>query len=382
MSASMSASITVASQRSWASIVKGETTPTDTLQPDKASQAISPLQPANRGERTCLCHGEILVLLGYYGWIMALDEIDHPDAGKNGGRIYVNKHDITEDEVPLTAGDRVIFYLYADQQGLGAEGCHLDEPEPASLIDDPEFGPSLSDSFLPQVWHEWDTDVQDFEDPEQIWNLSAEEFTPSDATECFADKSAVHAAPKNASMNPAAAEFMPQSRSPSKAEFTPGDVGMNPHAVEFVPTALASLTPAAPQVQTAFPARTNVEVLAINLAYLSDSSDEEDTAYGDDDASSEVESAAESEDSWEDREASKATNQWDAQLEAVVLSAPLKGDAPAAAKRATSPEGSTSAGSSGSDSDEANERFTVARPLFPAGFKPPPGLDLPAPPGL
>lgn len=84
----------------------------------------STVKPAERGALRCLCHGKLLVMLGHYGWIMSLREVDHPDSEKNGGRIYVHKKDIKEG-TNLKAGDTVIFYLYVDERGLGAEGCHV-----------------------------------------------------------------------------------------------------------------------------------------------------------------------------------------------------------------------------------------------------------------
>jgi len=106
---------------------------------DKAKRAPQGLQPGPRGSRRCQCRGEVLVMLGHYGWIAALEEIDHPDVGKNGGRIYVSWKDTRG---TLLAGDIVAFFLYADGQGLGAEGCRVVEPAASSLsVEAPEFVP-------------------------------------------------------------------------------------------------------------------------------------------------------------------------------------------------------------------------------------------------
>lgn len=94
-----------------------------------ASARSRPLRPGARGSRCCPCHGEVIAMLGHYGWLSVHDEIDHPDASKNGGRIYVHWRDV-EHGSALVAGELVAFYLYVDHQGLGAEGCRLREPCP------------------------------------------------------------------------------------------------------------------------------------------------------------------------------------------------------------------------------------------------------------
>lgn len=380
--------ITATTTRSWANIVKGDTPSADKQHSVPASQANAPLQPGARGERKCLCQGELLVMLGHYGWIMALDEIDHPDAGQNGGRIYVHKRDVVHGSEPLSPGDRVTFYLYADHQGLGAEACELAEPEPASFSDDPDFGPCLAEAVLakrkpraaPQFsWHADASDVTS-DDPHESgygWNLWAAEFTPSPTPGFSMNAGATEFVPKDVGMNPAAAEFLPQAASMNRdaEDFVPGGAAANPRMIS------------------------NSEVMAINLAYMSDDSDSEDetpedpcalrleetaavqgwNAHGGD-TPSEDGGAADSEDPL-------AANEWDADLDAVVLCAPLRCST-SASKRAPSLEGSTSASSCASDSEEEDRRLVTARPTPaaglrpPPGFRPPPGLELPAPPGL
>lgn len=117
--------------RSWASIVAGPRSPQeDTTSAAAAAKAAtvaapSPRRPGAKGSLQCVCRGKMLVMLGYYGWILPLDEIDHPDANKNGGRIYVRKRDFRRGAAPIE-GDVVEFYLYVDDQGLGAESCRLE----------------------------------------------------------------------------------------------------------------------------------------------------------------------------------------------------------------------------------------------------------------
>jgi len=143
-------------QRSWADIVKGN---------DSSANAPQPLQPAKKGERRCFCQGEILVMLGHYGWILSFNDIDHPDVGKTGGRIYVHKKDVIDAKQPV-AGDVVSFYLYADEQGLGAECCELEQSAlPTMNADAPEFQPACQ--------------LQDASCAKPSWNVNAYEFVPS-----------------------------------------------------------------------------------------------------------------------------------------------------------------------------------------------------------
>lgn len=207
--------------RSWADIVKG-----DSIASGEQLQETRAVQPAARGERRCPCQGEILVMLGHYGWIMALDEIDHPDAAKTGGRIYVHKRDVM-DGVSLRQGDRVSFYLYADDQGLGAEACELDQSAlPTLNAEACEFVPVLKSS------------------PELAWNKGAQEFVPA-AT----------------GFNSEAAEFVPSVVST-----------MNGDVKEFVPVSQCSNL-------------TAQNMFAINLAFFSDDSDDDTSTVSNDDFS-------------------------------------------------------------------------------------------------
>lgn len=86
----------------------------------------APLSPAPYGEKRCWCHGEVLVMFGHYGWLRTSQKIDHPATAKNGGRIYLHRRDVV-DQIALVEGDRVHFYLYVDQHGLGAEEICLEQ---------------------------------------------------------------------------------------------------------------------------------------------------------------------------------------------------------------------------------------------------------------
>jgi len=112
-----SAEPTTFKPKSWADIVKrGETAQ---VQEEKTNLVV----PGERGSRRVMCTGELLVMLGHYGWIMSLMGIDHPDSQKHAGRIYLKGTDIRPG-CNLTPGTVVAFYLYADADGLGAEDCH------------------------------------------------------------------------------------------------------------------------------------------------------------------------------------------------------------------------------------------------------------------
>jgi len=114
---------------SWAAIVKGRDSEASAL--ESAENAVAErtaFLPGTRGSRACECRGQVLVMLAYYGWIAPLQDIDHPDADKHEGHVYVKSTDVAGG-AELVPGQIVTFYLYADDQGLGAEDCR---PEGAS----------------------------------------------------------------------------------------------------------------------------------------------------------------------------------------------------------------------------------------------------------
>lgn len=93
------------------------------------------ISPASHGSKSAKCRGEFLVMLGHYGWIMSMQPINHPDAARHGGRIYVNRKDFRARSEPQP-GDEVEFCVYADESGLGAEDCYVvGEAEPKSVTD-------------------------------------------------------------------------------------------------------------------------------------------------------------------------------------------------------------------------------------------------------
>lgn len=127
-----------ASARSWAKIVQKGFEPDDTE--DLDAPKSPPLVPAARGSLLTLCRGRLLAMCGHYGWITSLDKIDHPDAEsmRHKGRIYLKSTDVREGCGPLKPGVEVVFALYADSDGLGAEDCrpaHVNEEGSSSAED-------------------------------------------------------------------------------------------------------------------------------------------------------------------------------------------------------------------------------------------------------
>jgi cold shock CspA family protein len=66
--------------------------------------------------------GEIVEWKGSFGWAQLAEEVDHPDASKRRGRVYVAAKDCVGKKI-FAPGDIVQFYLYTDGTGLGAEQC-------------------------------------------------------------------------------------------------------------------------------------------------------------------------------------------------------------------------------------------------------------------
>jgi hypothetical protein len=97
-----------------------------------ATHSVIPLVPGLRGSFGCYCRGTVLTMLSHYGWVWPFEPIDHPLMRKHSGRIYVQKCDILGGNMP-SAGDIVSFYLYADNVGLGAEACCLEESASTNL---------------------------------------------------------------------------------------------------------------------------------------------------------------------------------------------------------------------------------------------------------
>jgi len=117
-------------------------------------------------------------VLGHYGWLTTPDRVEHWAAARNNGYIYFHVRDVING-VSLVEGDRVDFYLYVDEQGLGAEMLSLQswdvDPSPpatmnvgaADFVPSPPSMPVTSavcgaalDAFLfhSAYWSDSDTD--------------------------------------------------------------------------------------------------------------------------------------------------------------------------------------------------------------------------------
>jgi len=265
-------------------------------------------------------------MLGHYGWIMTMGEIDHADKDMTAGRVYVHKRDV-EDGVSLAQGDIVSFFLYSDDQGLGAECCRVEHSASQSLCADAdEFVPSCVG--LPSSW-----------------NMSAAEFVPTSG-------------------------IVPNSLSVEAAEFVPSLFSaMNADVPEFTPATPGS---------NAF--LSNASITAINLAFFSDDESDDESSIGSSDDLSGNDGDKES--NGGDKEMSCLESLEPLQPDwALEPSSDLDVPVKQAPWRKLSPvswdDDSTSAGA-GSDSDE--------EPIVHCVLRAPPGLSLPAgwraPPGL
>jgi len=65
--------------------------------------------------------GTMLEAKGNFGWIQPDTPINHPEAKKRGGKIYLSKAD-AEGGLPAV-GTHVSFFVYSDGTGLGAMNC-------------------------------------------------------------------------------------------------------------------------------------------------------------------------------------------------------------------------------------------------------------------
>merc|ERR1712232_1314103 len=65
--------------------------------------------------------GEVVAWKGKFGYIQPAEPIDHPNAAKSEGKIWVSISDCP-DQAELAVGTQVAFHVYTDKTGvLGAE---------------------------------------------------------------------------------------------------------------------------------------------------------------------------------------------------------------------------------------------------------------------
>lgn len=65
-------------------------------------------------------------MLSQYAWLMVYGDVDDPSVEENGSDVYIHQDDVVGNE-RLCRGDVVTFYLYVDEEGLGAEECHVEK---------------------------------------------------------------------------------------------------------------------------------------------------------------------------------------------------------------------------------------------------------------
>lgn len=65
--------------------------------------------------------GAVLEWKDRYGWLSLHQPLDHPQAAKNGGKVYLNMKDWQLPETLPMEGMNIQMHVYADESGLGAE---------------------------------------------------------------------------------------------------------------------------------------------------------------------------------------------------------------------------------------------------------------------
>lgn len=108
------------------------------------------LTPAPFGTKLCPCHGEVLVIHGHYGWLTASHKIAHQAAARNGGQVYFHVSDVVGN-MSLVEGDRVDFFLYVDEQGLGAEELSLQRWDAGPSLAPVRMNPAAME-FVPKAY--------------------------------------------------------------------------------------------------------------------------------------------------------------------------------------------------------------------------------------
>jgi len=76
------------------------------------------------------CQGSLLEWKGKFGWISPDTPIEHPEARKHGGRVFLSGTDLgSVSEKSLIAGLRLSYNAYADGNGIGAGEVCLEEDD-------------------------------------------------------------------------------------------------------------------------------------------------------------------------------------------------------------------------------------------------------------
>lgn len=88
--------------------------------------ARMPTPPPDKSTRervlTTRITGRLMRWRGSYGFINPSEPVDHPEAEKHRGQVFLHQSDI-QNGANIQEGIQVNFFLYADKDGLGAEHC-------------------------------------------------------------------------------------------------------------------------------------------------------------------------------------------------------------------------------------------------------------------
>jgi len=123
--------------------------------------------------------GTIVELKPKFGWIQPDAPINHPEATKRKGKVYLSFSDL-EGAVPAV-GDKVNFFVYSDGTGLGAMNCYPgDKPTVQKPISKPTpLGPGAAPGG-PQAGRQSLGDDHVFTGKIQQWNGSHGWILPLD----------------------------------------------------------------------------------------------------------------------------------------------------------------------------------------------------------
>merc|ERR1712217_289938 len=69
--------------------------------------------------------GTVVAWKGKYGFIKPSEEIPHPKANLHNGCLYVSNSDLEQGMTELQADAVVLFHIFEDSSGLGAEEVEM-----------------------------------------------------------------------------------------------------------------------------------------------------------------------------------------------------------------------------------------------------------------
>jgi hypothetical protein len=105
--------------------------------------------------------GLVIEWKGYMGWIQTFEKIEHEQAQKHQGRIYLNVKDISpmdENNWRVKQGKIVDFFVYVDEDGMGAEQCR---PRSVLRLTMPHSEVKANVKFVPK-WNDYLFDSEYF----------------------------------------------------------------------------------------------------------------------------------------------------------------------------------------------------------------------------